>query len=65
MAMKESKDLNKIELHDFFADLKAYEFEKNSRKEEEEASTSAPTSTKPALVTSDEKSTQAAANTAD
>ena len=34
-AMRESKDLNKIELHDLFADLKAYEFELNLRKEEE------------------------------
>ncbi|XP_075497824.1 uncharacterized protein LOC142535171 [Primulina tabacum] len=27
IAMRESKDLNKLELHDLFADLKAYEFE--------------------------------------
>ncbi|XP_073121208.1 uncharacterized protein [Henckelia pumila] len=27
MAMRESKDLNKLELHDLFSDLKAYEFE--------------------------------------
>ena len=33
MAMRESKDLNKLELHDLFADLKAYEFEINSRKD--------------------------------
>ncbi|XP_047320557.1 putative uncharacterized protein DDB_G0271526 [Impatiens glandulifera] len=35
MAMRESKDLNKMELHDLFADLKAYEFEINSRNEDE------------------------------
>ena len=62
VAMIESKDLNKIELHDFFADLKAYEFEMNSRKEEEEPSTS--TSTR-ALVTADEKSAQAVVKTTD
>ena len=33
--MKESRDLNKLELHDLFADLKAFEFEKNQRKEED------------------------------
>ncbi|XP_073033741.1 uncharacterized protein [Primulina eburnea] len=27
IAMRESKDLNKLELHDLFTDLKAYEFE--------------------------------------
>ena len=31
VAMKESRDLNKLEIHDFFADLKAYEFETNSK----------------------------------
>ncbi|XP_073137639.1 uncharacterized protein [Henckelia pumila] len=31
MAMRESKDLNKLELHDLFADLKAYEFELQTR----------------------------------
>ena len=41
VAMKEAKDLNKMELHDFFFDLKAYEFEKNARKAEEEPSTKA------------------------
>ena len=40
MAIRESKDLNKVELHDLFADLKTYEFEINSRKKEEEPSTS-------------------------
>ncbi|KZV47545.1 hypothetical protein F511_32691 [Dorcoceras hygrometricum] len=33
MAMRESKDLNKIELHDLFANLKAYEFELQTRSE--------------------------------
>ncbi|KZV20393.1 hypothetical protein F511_31419 [Dorcoceras hygrometricum] len=31
MAMRESKDLNKLELHDLFANLKAYEFELETR----------------------------------
>ncbi|XP_073152646.1 uncharacterized protein [Henckelia pumila] len=35
VAMMESKDLNKIELHDLFADLKAYEFELGVRTEED------------------------------
>ncbi|XP_073129611.1 uncharacterized protein [Henckelia pumila] len=35
IAMRESKDLNKLELHDLFADLKAYEFELGIRTEEE------------------------------
>ncbi|XP_073064071.1 uncharacterized protein [Primulina eburnea] len=34
MAMKELKDLNKIKLHDLFADLKAYEFELHTREGE-------------------------------
>ncbi|XP_073282378.1 uncharacterized protein [Primulina huaijiensis] len=34
MAMRESNDLNKIELHDLFADLKAYEFELQTREGE-------------------------------
>ncbi|XP_073138611.1 uncharacterized protein [Henckelia pumila] len=34
VAMRESKDLNKIKLHDLFADLKAYEFELGVRTEE-------------------------------
>ncbi|KZV23040.1 hypothetical protein F511_28800 [Dorcoceras hygrometricum] len=33
MAMRESKDLNKMELHDLFANLKAYEFELETRSE--------------------------------
>ncbi|XP_073151039.1 uncharacterized protein [Henckelia pumila] len=40
--MRESKDLSKVELHDLFADLKAYEFELNMRTEDE-PSTSQPT----------------------
>ncbi|XP_073138522.1 uncharacterized protein [Henckelia pumila] len=35
IAMRESKDLNKLELHDLFADLKAYELELGIRTEEE------------------------------
>ncbi|KZV51290.1 hypothetical protein F511_05631 [Dorcoceras hygrometricum] len=35
VAMRESKDLNDLELHDFFADLKVYEFKLETRKEEE------------------------------
>ncbi|XP_073309953.1 uncharacterized protein [Primulina huaijiensis] len=35
IAMRESKDLNKLELHDLFADLKAYEFELAIRTEED------------------------------
>ena len=65
VAMKESRDLNQIELHDFFADLKAYEFEKNSRKEEEDASTSTPTSVTKALVAAEVKPAPAAAKSAD
>ncbi|XP_047339717.1 uncharacterized protein LOC124943211 [Impatiens glandulifera] len=34
MAMGESKDLNKMKLHDLFDDLKSYEFEINSRNED-------------------------------
>ncbi|KZV55574.1 hypothetical protein F511_12680 [Dorcoceras hygrometricum] len=41
MAMRESKDLNKMELHDLFANLKAYEFELETRSEA--PSTSQPT----------------------
>ncbi|KZV58462.1 hypothetical protein F511_23507 [Dorcoceras hygrometricum] len=33
MAMRESKDLNKLELHDLFSNLKAYEFELKTRSE--------------------------------
>ena len=61
MAIRESKDLNKLELHDLFADLKAYEFEINSRKEEEPSTS---TSTK-ALVTAEEPTAPIAAKSAD
>lgn len=49
VAMRESKDLNKLELHDLFADLKAYEFELGIRTEEE-PSTSHPTKALAATV---------------
>ncbi|XP_073016680.1 uncharacterized protein [Primulina eburnea] len=39
IAMRESKDLYKLELHDLFADLKAYEFELGIRTEEEPSTT--------------------------
>ncbi|KZV21132.1 hypothetical protein F511_13198, partial [Dorcoceras hygrometricum] len=42
MAMRESKDLNKLELHDLFANLKAYEFELETRSDAK-PSTSQPT----------------------
>ncbi|KZV42978.1 hypothetical protein F511_22902 [Dorcoceras hygrometricum] len=42
MAMRESKNLNKLELHDMFSNLKAYEFELETRSEAE-PSTSQPT----------------------
>ncbi|XP_073273260.1 uncharacterized protein [Primulina huaijiensis] len=35
IAVRESKDLNKLELHDLFTDLKVYEFELGIRTEEE------------------------------
>ncbi|XP_073133548.1 uncharacterized protein [Henckelia pumila] len=38
MAMRESKDLNKLELHDLFADLKAYEFELKTQEEDQSTS---------------------------
>ncbi|KZV19673.1 hypothetical protein F511_35479 [Dorcoceras hygrometricum] len=51
MTMRESKDLNKLELHDLFANLKAYEFELETRAEEG-PSTSQPTQT---LAVTEEK----------
>lgn len=42
VAMKESKGLSKLKLHDLFAELKGYEFELGIRIEEE-PSTSQPT----------------------
>ncbi|XP_073136841.1 uncharacterized protein [Henckelia pumila] len=38
MAMRESKDLNKLELHDLFADLKAYGFELQTQEEDQSTS---------------------------
>ncbi|XP_073137970.1 uncharacterized protein [Henckelia pumila] len=38
MTMRQSKDLNKLELHDLFADLKAYEFELQTREEDQSTS---------------------------
>ncbi|XP_073152213.1 uncharacterized protein [Henckelia pumila] len=38
MVMRESKDLKKLELHDLFADLKAYEFELQTREEDQSTS---------------------------
>ncbi|KZV20390.1 hypothetical protein F511_31416 [Dorcoceras hygrometricum] len=49
MAMRESKDLNKLQLHDLFANLKAYEFELETRSDAE-PSTSQPTKALAALV---------------
>ncbi|KZV32163.1 hypothetical protein F511_24157 [Dorcoceras hygrometricum] len=53
MAMRESKDLNKLELHDLFANLKAYEFELETR---EEAGSSASQPTKALAKTSEQYS---------
>ncbi|KZV30748.1 hypothetical protein F511_03726 [Dorcoceras hygrometricum] len=50
MAMRESKDLNKLELHDLFANLKAYEFELETRTEAG-PSTSQPTKALAATTT--------------
>ncbi|KZV57249.1 hypothetical protein F511_39871 [Dorcoceras hygrometricum] len=50
MAMRESKDLNKLELHDLFANLKAYEFELETRSEDA-PSTSQPTKALAATMT--------------
>ncbi|KZV30631.1 hypothetical protein F511_11148 [Dorcoceras hygrometricum] len=49
MAMRESKDLNKLELHDQFTNLKAYEFELETRSEAG-PSTSQPTKALAATV---------------
>ena len=59
MAMRESKNLNTLELHDLFVDLKAYEFEMKSRNEETSS-----TSTH-ALVSAEETPSSFAAKTAD
>ncbi|KZV17316.1 hypothetical protein F511_03927 [Dorcoceras hygrometricum] len=52
MAMRESKDLNKLELHDLFANLKAYEFELETRSEA--PSTSQPTKALAATTTTEQ-----------
>ncbi|KZV26287.1 hypothetical protein F511_41692 [Dorcoceras hygrometricum] len=49
MAMRESKDLNRLELHDLFANLKAYKFELETRSEAG-PSTSQPTKALPATT---------------
>ena len=59
MAMRESKNLNTLELHDLFADLKAYEFEMKMRNEETSS-----TSTH-ALVSTESIQLSSAAKTAD
>ena len=59
MAMRESKDLNKVELHDLFADLKAYEFELQTR--EGEPSTPAATTALTAVRTEPTGSVEKAA----
>ncbi|KZV48376.1 hypothetical protein F511_37787 [Dorcoceras hygrometricum] len=50
MAMRESTDLNKLELHDLFANIKAYEFELETRAEAA-PSTSQPTKALAATAT--------------
>ncbi|KZV45862.1 hypothetical protein F511_30180 [Dorcoceras hygrometricum] len=53
MDMRESKDLNKLELHDLFANLKAYEFELETRSKSG-PSTSQPTKALYDKVTTDQ-----------
>ncbi|KZV51356.1 hypothetical protein F511_14140 [Dorcoceras hygrometricum] len=62
MAMRESKDLNKLELHDLFANLKAYEFELETRSEAG-PSTSQPT--KALAATTSEQCSPSTRKTAD
>ncbi|KZV29017.1 hypothetical protein F511_43999 [Dorcoceras hygrometricum] len=62
MAMRESKDLNKLELHDLFANLKAYEFELETRAEDG-PSTSQPT--KALAATTSEQCSPSTSKTAD
>ncbi|KZV21839.1 hypothetical protein F511_06549 [Dorcoceras hygrometricum] len=52
MAMRESKDLNNLDLHDLFANLKAYEFELETRSEA--PSTSQPTKALAATTTTEQ-----------
>ncbi|XP_047331238.1 serine/threonine-protein kinase pakD-like [Impatiens glandulifera] len=61
MGMRESKDINKIELYDLFANLKAYEFEINSMNEDE---SSMPAITK-ALVTTEKSPTSTTTKSAE
>ncbi|KZV39395.1 hypothetical protein F511_42680 [Dorcoceras hygrometricum] len=62
MAMRESKDLNKMELHDLFGNLNAYEFELETRAEAA-PSTSQPT--KALAATTTEQCSQSTSKTAD
>ncbi|KZV42868.1 hypothetical protein F511_17472 [Dorcoceras hygrometricum] len=62
MAMRESKDLNKLELHDLFANLKAYELELETRAEAG-PSTSQPT--KALAATNTEQCSPRTSKTAD
>ncbi|XP_073057207.1 uncharacterized protein [Primulina eburnea] len=70
IAMRESKDLNKLELHDLYADLKAYEFELGIRTEEEPSTTqqtkalAAATVTLPVEESTSKKSTEQLSNEA-
>ncbi|XP_073024313.1 uncharacterized protein [Primulina eburnea] len=51
IAMRESKDVNKLELHDLFADLKSYEFELGIRTEQEPSATQRTKALAAAIVT--------------
>ncbi|KZV30819.1 hypothetical protein F511_34161 [Dorcoceras hygrometricum] len=62
MAMRESKDLNNLELHDLFANLKAYEFELETRSKAG-PSTSQPT--KALAATTSEQCSPSTSKTAD
>ncbi|KZV26668.1 hypothetical protein F511_34430 [Dorcoceras hygrometricum] len=62
MAMQESKDLNKLELHDLFANLKAYEFELETRSE---AGPSTTQPTKALVATTPEQCSPSTSKTAD
>ncbi|KZT75427.1 hypothetical protein F511_47549 [Dorcoceras hygrometricum] len=61
MAMRESKDLNKMELHDLFANLKAYEFELETRYE----APSTPQPTKSLAATTVEQCSPSTSKSAD
>ncbi|XP_073123640.1 uncharacterized protein [Henckelia pumila] len=66
MTMRESKDLNKLELHDLFADLKAYEFELQTREKDHSTSqlTKALTAVKIESPAQSEKSAEQLSNDA-